>query len=491
MLTVPNNPARGVMFQYFEWNCRNDGSLWRELAAQALELKNLGTTAVWMPPAYKGMGGIDNTGYAVYDLYDLGEFDQKGTVRTKYGTRDEYVAAVKAVQDAGMDAYADVVLNHRMGGDETEDVEIEEICCDNRNHVQSDKYTIKAWSKYTFPGRGDKYSAFKCNWQHFNAFGCNAAVPNDCGKIYRVVGKTFSGEVCFEYGNFDYLMGADVDTYHPEVREELFAWGRWYVQATNLNGFRLDAIKHIPASFFRDWFKHLREHFPGKELFGVGEYWSSNTDELNNYIEKTEGVMRLFDVPLHFRLHDASKKGRDYDLRTIFDGTLVQMNPTMAVTFVDNHDSQPGQSLQSWVDDWFKPLAYALILLRERGYPCLFYGDYFGNPGDAEGRNKLLSHRKLIDDFLQARAKYTFGEMQDYFDHPQCVGWVWTGDAEHPPLAVVMSTGEQGSKRMKVHQPGKTFRDMTSHWPEPVTTDAKGEAEFFCPAGKVSVWCMC
>jgi hypothetical protein len=35
--------------------------------------------------------------------------------------------------------------------------------------------------------------------------------------IYRVVGKTFSGEVCFEAGNFDYLMGADVDTYHVLV----------------------------------------------------------------------------------------------------------------------------------------------------------------------------------------------------------------------------------------------------------------------------------
>jgi hypothetical protein len=72
-----NNP-KGVMFQYFEWNCKTDGSLWRELAERAIEIKNLGTTAVWMPPAYKGMGGRNDTGYAPYDLYDLGEFDQKG-----------------------------------------------------------------------------------------------------------------------------------------------------------------------------------------------------------------------------------------------------------------------------------------------------------------------------------------------------------------------------------------------------------------------------
>src|SRR5690349_15700516 len=91
------SPARGVMFQYFEWNNRADGSLWRELAGRARELRNLGTTAVWMPPAYKSMDGPAGTGYAAYDLYDLGEFDQKRSVRTKYGTRQEFLDAVRAV----------------------------------------------------------------------------------------------------------------------------------------------------------------------------------------------------------------------------------------------------------------------------------------------------------------------------------------------------------------------------------------------------------
>ncbi len=44
--TARSTPARGVMFQYFEWNNRADGSLWRELAARARELRNLGATAV-------------------------------------------------------------------------------------------------------------------------------------------------------------------------------------------------------------------------------------------------------------------------------------------------------------------------------------------------------------------------------------------------------------------------------------------------------------
>jgi alpha-amylase len=86
--------------------------------------------------------------------------------------------------------------------------------------------------------------------------------------------------------------------------------------------------------------------------------------------------MSLFDIPLHYRFREASLAEATYDLRTIFDRTLVQQQPSLAVTFVDNHDTQPGQSLESWVEPWFKPLAYALIILRRDGYPCVFQGDY-------------------------------------------------------------------------------------------------------------------
>ncbi|HEY0009394.1 MAG TPA: alpha-amylase [Tepidisphaeraceae bacterium] len=478
---------RGVMFQYFEWNCKSDGSLWRELAGRAPELRMLGVTAVWMPPAAKAFDGGSDTGYAVYDLYDLGEFDQKNSVRTKYGTKDEYLAAVKAVRAANMHAYADIVLNHRMGGDEPEEVEIVEIDVNDRTRAVSAPYIIKAWAHYTFAGRGERYSSFKWHARHFNAFGRNADAPNDSGKIYKVTGKDFSGEVANEFGNFDYLMGADVDTYHPEVREEMNRWAQWFVETTQIDGFRLDAVKHIPSSFYRDWLKATRDHFADRELFAVGEYWSPSVEELQGYLAATEGAMRLFDTPLHFRFLEASQKGKDFDLSKIFDGSLVQADPLVAVTFVDNHDSQPGQSLESWVLDWFKPFAYALILLRQDGYPCLFYGDYYGND---DPNHKLISHRKLIDDFLKARGRYTFGDQHDYFDHPTCIAWVWSGDDEHPgAMAVVMSTADAGVKHMNTFRPNATFYDITGHIEGKITTNGNGEADFTCPAGSLSVWC--
>ena len=168
-----------------------------------------------------------------------------------------------------------------------------------------------------------------------------------------------------EHGNSDYLMACDIDT--AVADGELRHWARWFVDATGVDGFRIDAVKHIRSSFFRDWLNHLRVHFGGRELFSVGEYWSGNVDHLHRYLADTAGVMSLFDVPLHYRFRDASLSGSGYDLRTVFDRTLVQEQPARAVTFVDNHDSQPCQSLESWVEPWFKPLAYAAILLRPTG----------------------------------------------------------------------------------------------------------------------------
>ena len=478
---------RGAMFQFFEWYRKPDGTLWSELAAEAGHLAEAGITALWLPPPYKGFGGKKDNGYGVYDLYDLGEFDQKGTVRTKYGTREQLLEAITAAQNAGMHVYADVVFNHRMGGDDTEEVEIEEIDWHHRNEVISDPYTIRAWSHYTFPGRGERYSPLRLHWYHFTAFGANADDPEpDERKIYKVVDKSFAGEILLEYGAHDYLMGASTDLSHPEVRDDLFHWGRWFHDLAGVNGLRLDAVKHMPATFIREWVEHVREHAGEKELFTVAEYWSGHLEELKEYLELTQRTIALFDVPLHFNFSTASKEGREFDLRTIFDNTLIADDPAMAVTFVDNHDSQPGQALESWVQDWFKPHAYALILLREAGYPCIFYGDYYGN--DSRD-HPLTSHRMLIDAFLEARRSHAWGECHDYFDQPDCIGWVWTGDDEHGPMAVLMSNAETASKRMAIPGGPHTLHDVTGHIDEPITTDEHGEAEFTCPPGQISVWC--
>jgi alpha-amylase len=102
-----------TMIQYFHWYTKAEGLLWKEISEKAEWLASIGITAAWLPPAYKAAAGKDSVGYDVYDLYDLGEFDQKGSVKTKYGSREEYEQAIKSLQKNNMEAIVDIVLNHK------------------------------------------------------------------------------------------------------------------------------------------------------------------------------------------------------------------------------------------------------------------------------------------------------------------------------------------------------------------------------------------
>ena len=473
-----------TMMQYFEWYLPSNSTLWEKIGKEAKHLENIGINSIWLPPAYKAAGGINDVGYSVYDLYDLGEFNQKGTIRTKYGTKEEYLNAIKILKENNINILADIVLNHKMGADELEEVLAVEEAFDNRNISIGKAKPIKAWTKYTFPGRGDTYSNFKWNWTHFHGVDWDEETLR--ASIYKFYGKHWDENVDKENGNYDYLMGADIDLNNFDVINELKCWGKWYLDTTGVDGFRLDAVKHIRSDFFPEWLSKLRNE-TGKKLFAVGEYWSANIDTIQNFIEKTEGCMSLFDVPLHYNLYRASISNGEFNMSSIFEGTLVDRIPDKAITFVDNHDTEPGQALESWILDWFKPHAYSLILLRKTGIPCVFYGDYYGIPEKGvEPKNKIL------DVLLKVRKYFAYGEQTDYFNDSSIIGFTREGDEEHPDsgLAVVMTDKNGGAIQMNVGKrlANTIFYDCTGNMTETVYVDNDGNGIFYCKDGSVSVW---
>lgn len=472
------------MMQYFEWYLPSDSTLWNKVAKDATHLANLGINYIWLPPAYKGAGGVNDVGYGVYDLYDLGEFNQKNTIPTKYGTKDEYLNAIRILKENNLKVLADIVLNHKMGADELEEVLAIQDDENNRNVSLTSATPIRAWTKYTFPGRGDIYSNFKWDWTHFHGVDWDENTKKT--SIYKFYGKKWDEEVDKEKGNFDYLMGADIDLNNNDVSNELIKWGKWYYETTNVDGFRLDAIKHIRADFFPEWLEEIEE-FSSNEIYTVGEYWSIDVEVMKRYIERTENKIKLFDVPLHYNFFKASISNGEFNLCEIFDGTLVKECPELAVTFVDNHDTELGQALESWVLDWFKPHCYSLILLRRDGMPCVFYGDYYGIP-----EKSVQPKDKLLDKLLKVRKYFAYGEQEDYFVSNDLIGFTRKGDYEHPDsgLAVVMTDRDGGSITMNV---GKSlantiFYDCLGNIEEKVYVDLEGNGKFSCKGGSVSIW---
>ena len=146
-----------------------------------------------------------------------------------------------------------------------------------------------------------------------------------------------------------------------------------------------------------------------------------------------------------------------------------------------------GQALESWILDWFKPQAYSIILLRDTGMPCIFYGDYYGIP-----EKNIEPKNKLLDKLLKVRKYFAYGEQEDYFVSNDLIGFTRLGDYEHPDsgLAVVITDKDGGSILMNMGKAlsNTVFYDCLGNVEEKVYVDSEGNGKFSCAPGSVSVW---
>lgn len=150
---------------------------------------------------------------------------------------------------------------------------------------------------------------------------------------------------------------------------------------------------------------------------------------------------------------------------------------------IHNH----GQALQSFVESWFKPCAYSIILLRNEGYPCIFYGDFYGIP------HNQIEAMKSLKALIRLRKERAYGEQHDYLDHPNYIGWTREGDEGHlkSGLAVVMTNSDcNGEKRMYMGTKfiGEKFIDALGNCEEAVIIDEEGCGNFKVKGKSVSVW---
>jgi alpha-amylase len=183
-------PENMTMMQGFEWYVPADQKHWARLETAIPQLKQWGIDNIWIPPGCKGSSKNGN-GYDIYDLYDLGEFDQKGTVSTKWGSKEELVKMANTARDNGVGIYWDAVLNHKFAADKIEVCDAKEVDPEDRNKDISDTYEIEAWVGYTFPGRRGKYSKMKYHWYHFSGVDFNA--KNGKKAIYKIMGDKVKG----------------------------------------------------------------------------------------------------------------------------------------------------------------------------------------------------------------------------------------------------------------------------------------------------------
>ena len=374
----PLQPLDDVMMQAFYWDVPVDdqaknGTWWEHLSEIAPELKVAGISSLWTPIPAKGNWGIYDSGYGIYDHYDLGNYDQKGSVETRYGSRAELERMIGVMHQAGIKVYSDVVLNHLYGGNEnfeanpavTEYIKVGRGEPYPKSDIQWKNDTAYTRTHLFFPKHtGDGEPNYEWHYQHFHPSSASDSLTDFTDDVLRPCTKFF---------------GNDLDTYNEEVQQRLCDWGKWLKGKIGFDGFRLDFVRGLQPEFVSRWVKSLPLQ-DGHQPFIVGEYWAEDGRYIKEWVDSVAqggADVHAFDFPLKFTLTEmCNKSGDEFDMSRLAHAGMIRgfgLPVDNVVTFVDNHDT--GKEHDKWIVKDYA-MAYAYILTHE-GTPCVFYPHFY------------------------------------------------------------------------------------------------------------------
>jgi alpha-amylase len=226
-----------------------------------------------------------------------------------------------------------------------------------------------------------------------------------------------------DYANDDDEIGSAV------INTLIEAHAYWIRQA-DVDGFRVDAVKHMGPLACSRFCSNIREYaytLGKRGFFLFGEVAQADDDIYNRYIGQNtsaqDGNNTVFfglNSVLDFRLAEGNGNGRLRDVikgfrepQTLFDRLESQRQRALnrgeigryLVTFVDNHDSfwQPDGRFPNGAPDQ-QVIAAIGYLLCSLGTPCIYYGTeqgFSGHGGDNEMReamfNKAVAGHNLLN----------------------------------------------------------------------------------------------
>lgn len=310
------------------------GGDWAGLEQRLDYLEELGVTAVWTTPAYRQIGEFNGAcGYHGY-WADF-TLPDDGAVEPKLGTEADLSSLIQALHDRDMKFILDQVVNH--------------------------------------VGYGAQLTEQRPTWFSPPRPACEALGDPDI---------------------FCDLAGLpDFDFRHPEAIAYTTQQSLSWPQRFDLDGIRMDTVKHVPASYFRNvWLPLLRQEAP--TLFTVGELLDQHSlERLETFLDT--GFDSVFNFPLQRSMVDTFARGGSVDIvaSTMQDTwTLFGNRALMLTNLLDNHDiprftNEPGFGVPEGEIRRRYHLALGTMMTLP-GIPQIFYGNELGMYGGSDPDNR-------------------------------------------------------------------------------------------------------
>ncbi|MGK7397522.1 MAG: alpha-amylase family glycosyl hydrolase [Candidatus Cyclobacteriaceae bacterium M3_2C_046] len=308
-------------------------------------LEELGVKGIWLMPI------MPSPTYHKYDVTDYRD------IHPDYGTLEDFKHFLSEAHNRDIKVVIDFVINH------------------TSNH--------HPWFQSAIQDKNSPYRDFYV-WEHKDDVAHLDTVETGPDSDNPHHWHPVEGDDEMYYGFFWGGM-PDLNFNNPKVKEEIFDAGRFWLEEVGVDGFRLDAARHIFDEKAEDnhkfWveFKQAMEQVK-PDVYLVGEVWS----DVKSVAPYLKGIPALFNFDMGLKILEAVKTGNEAELPK-FHKYIQNYYDSVNADFIDaifitNHDQN--RVMNELNGDINKAKIASSILLTLPGSPYLYYGEEIGMKGE-------------------------------------------------------------------------------------------------------------
>ena len=223
-----------------------------------------------------------------------------------------------------------------------------------------------------------------------------------------------------------------LDLEREEVCNAMTDSALYWLENFELDGFRHDACKHLPESYWRTLTSKMKTRFSGRSIWMIGETYG-NPQLIGSYV-KSGMLNAQFDFNIYFAIRDALVLGKSYETinSTILESLAAYGAHHTMGNISGNHDqirfaSIAGEAIgvntngkeEGWTTEvgignaylaYNRALQQEVLNLTIPGIPCIYQGDEYAEVGGNDPDNRHMMRFDGLDKQQQAFRK----QVQNY-----------------------------------------------------------------------------
>ena len=216
----------------------------------------------------------------------------------------------------------------------------------------------------------------------------------------------------------------------PGAIDQVVEDALWWMEEYDLDGFRQDAVKHVPHSFWRSLTQSARKRFPEKNIYQIGETFGSD-DLIGSYVNPAE-LDGQFNFSIYFNARGpfSSNKADFSDLGRIIEENRHSFGPIHLMgNITSSHDQlrfagyADGQmefsadgTARSFDDPvgeiryestYSKLANFHAFNISQPGIPIIYYGEEIAMMGEGDPGNRRMMRFNLTENEKKLKNQFS------------------------------------------------------------------------------------